>query len=103
MLRSSIKVTMTLIFYKSGDRRNYDVVNINTKEVYVIERYYRKSKSIKGLKRMIVKIKQNCSNLYIPYIGMIKLLDFPMGMLKVQMIVHTPECRRKHWKEKKLY
>ena len=52
---------------------------------------------------MIVKIKQNCSNLYIPYIGMIKLLDFPMGMLKVQMIVHTPECRIKHWKEKELY
>ena len=29
------------------------------------------SKSIKGLKRMIVRIKHNCSNLYIPYIRVI--------------------------------
>ena len=37
-------------FYKSQNGRNYEVVNINAKEVYTIERYYRQSKSIKGLK-----------------------------------------------------
>ena len=36
-----------------------------------MEIYYRQSKSIKGLKRMIVRIKHNCSNLYIPYIRVI--------------------------------
>ena len=65
-------------FYKSQNGRNYEAVNINAKEVYTIERYHRQSKSIKGLKWIIVRIKHNCSNLYIPYIAVIyskKLLD----------------------------
>ena len=52
-------------FYNSRNGRNYEVVSVNAKEVYTIERYYRQSKSIKGLKRMIVGIKHNCSNSYI--------------------------------------
>ena len=77
-------------FHKSRNGRNYEVVNVNAKEVYTIERYYRQSKSIKGLKRMTVRIKPNCSNSYKPYIGVIhsnKLLDsddVKMVMLKVQ-------------------
>ena len=47
-------------FYKSWKERNYEVVNVNAKEVYTIERYYRQGKSIKGLKRMIVRMKYNC-------------------------------------------
>ena len=65
-------------FYNSRNGRNYEVVSVNAKEVYTIERYYRQSKFIKGLKRMIVKIKHNRSNSYIPYIGVIysnKFLD----------------------------
>ena len=46
-------------FYKSRKERNYEVVNVNAKEVYTIERYYRQGKSIKGLKRMIVRMKHN--------------------------------------------
>ena len=65
-------------FYESRNERNYEVVNVNAKEVYTIERNYRQSKSIKRMKRMIVRFKHNCSNSYIPYIGVIysnKLLD----------------------------
>ena len=65
-------------FYKSQNGCNCEVVNVNAKEEYTKERYYRQSKSIKGLKRMIVRINHNCSNLYIPYIGVVysdKLLD----------------------------
>ena len=65
-------LTITRIFiYKSRNGRNYAVVNVNAKEVYTIKRYYRKSKFIKGLKRMIVRIKRNYSNSHIPYIGLI--------------------------------
>ena len=67
--------------YRNGS--DYEAANVNAKEVYIIERYYRQSKSIKGLKRMAarimtVRIKHNCSNSYIPYIGVIyfnKLLN----------------------------
>ena len=47
-------------FYKSWKERNYEVVNVNAKEVYTIERYYTQGKFIKGLKRMIVRMKYNC-------------------------------------------
>ena len=65
-------------FYNSRNGCNYEVVSVNAKETYTIERYYKQSKSIKGLKRMIVRIKHDCSNSYIPYIGVIysnKFLD----------------------------
>ena len=56
---------------------------------------------------MIVRIKHNCSNSYIPYIGVIysnKLLDSD----DVKILPHrnaksanaTPERHRKHWKGK---
>ena len=47
-------------FDNSRNGRNYEVVSVNAKEACIIERYYRQSKSIKGLKRMIVRIKHNC-------------------------------------------
>ena len=90
-------------FYKFRNEHNYEVVNVNAKEVYTIERYYRQSKSIKGLKRMINRIKHNCSNSYISYIEAIysnKLLDsddveiLPHGNAESPDAVHTPE--RKH-------
>ena len=62
-------------FYKSRNGRNYEVVNVSAKEIYTIERYYRQSKSIKGLKRMIVRIKHNFSNSYIGVTYSNKFLD----------------------------
>ena len=61
MLRSSIRVTMALIFIIL----EMDVI------MRLLALLHRQSKSIKGRKRMIVRIKHNCSNLYIPYIGVI--------------------------------
>ena len=65
-------------FYKSRNGHNYEVVNVGAEEVITTERYYRESKSIKGLKRMIVRIRHNCSNSNMPYVGVIysnNLLD----------------------------
>ena len=48
-------------YYNERNGRQYNVVNIDTKDVCTVERYYRQNKSLVGLKRLIVKIKKNCN------------------------------------------
>ena len=45
-------------YYNERNGRQYNVVNIDTKDVCTVERYYRQNKSLVGLKRLIVKIKK---------------------------------------------
>ena len=56
------------VVHKEGDKfihkvrnsQSYDRVVVDPKEVYMIKRYYRKNKSLPGLRHMVVKIK-NCN------------------------------------------
>ena len=48
---------------KARNGRSYDRVVFDPNEVYMIEKYYRKNKSVHGLKHMVVKIK-NATKLF---------------------------------------
>ena len=45
-------------YYNERNGRQYNVVNVDTVDVFNVERYYRQNKSLVGLKRLIVKIKK---------------------------------------------
>ena len=45
-------------YYNERNGRQYNVVNVDTVDVFNVERYYRQNKSLVGLKRLIVKIKE---------------------------------------------
>ena len=45
-------------YYNERNGRQYNVVNVDTVDIYTVESYYCQNKSIVGLKRLIVKIKK---------------------------------------------
>ena len=55
-------------YYNERNGRQYNVVNVDTVDVYTVERYYRQNKSIVGRKRLIVKIKIHNTGKFCHYI-----------------------------------
>ena len=55
-------------YYNERNGRQYNVVNVDTVDVYAVEPYYRQNKSIVGRKRLIVKIKNYNTGKFCHYI-----------------------------------
>ena len=58
-------------YYNERNCRQYNVVNVDTVDVYTVERYYRQNKSIVGLKRLIVEIKNYNTGKYCDHFALI--------------------------------
>ena len=52
---------------KERNGRDYETKKVDISDVYIIERYYRQNKSIRSLKRLVVRIKAAKSELYENY------------------------------------
>ena len=61
--------------YNERNGRHNNVVNVDTVDVYTVERYYRQTKSTVGLKRLIVKIKNYNTGKYCNHFALIYSRD----------------------------
>ena len=62
-------------YYNERNCRQYNVVNVDTVDVYTVERYYRQNKSMVGLKRLIIKIKSCNTGKYCDHFALIYSKD----------------------------
>ena len=92
--------------HKEGDKyinkarnvRSYDRVVFDPNEVYMIEKYYRKNKSVHGLKHMVVKIKNATKLFYEKYFCIVYSIceEIDMQMSYTKVLPHGDSSKTEH-------